>query len=145
MKLQSLFILVLTLMIPVLSYAQDGGSMVINGTVRSANGYGMSNVVIRLNDYYFVTATTNESGAFSLTVNPTEISTTMNAPVDSNELKLTANLGGYYPQTKILNYSAGASADFVFELKPLSYEDAQNYDANGNNQVISVAPEPVEE
>jgi hypothetical protein len=113
-----------TLMVPLTAsagYDADDQSMTVTGVVKDINGSPMSNVVIRLNDYY-VSTTTGYDGTFSLTVNPTEIGTTTNTQVDTAALKITANFDGYYPQTKRLEYLPGTTANHVFELKVLSNE-----------------------
>lgn len=100
-------------------YAADDQSMTVTGTVKDIDGNPMPNVVIRLNDYY-VSTTTDGYGSFSLTVNPTEIGTTTNTQVDTAAFKITANLEGFYPQTKRLDYLPGTSVNHIFELKVLS-------------------------
>ena len=107
-------------------------SMTVTGTVSDADGNPLSGVTVRVNDYYFVNATTDNYGYFNLTVNPSSIGSATNSEVDTTQLKLTANIDGYYPQTKPLEYVTGASANAIFELSTLPYSAQSTANQSGN-------------
>lgn len=126
MKTFGLFLFLLTCLTSFVTPSRAGGpqpsgSMTVTGTVADSSGNPMSGVVIRLNDYYFVSTSTGGDGSFSLTVDPAAIESATNTVVDPANFKITANMDGYYPQTKDLVYAAGTSASHIFEIRPLPY------------------------
>lgn len=97
--------------------ADTSQAICVKGVVSDSGGSHLSNVSIRVNDYYFVTTTTDSEGSFSLTIDPSAVSQALNKPVDTSELRVTANLDGYFPQTRKLAYTPGAHLNEVFSLE----------------------------
>lgn len=116
MKTQSslLLILVLFLVFPLL--AQAGASnMTVSGTVTDNKGNALSNVSVRV-DTLMLDVITTPNGSFKLIIPSDKVA-------EGNLTRVTANLTGYYPQTRKLTLKAGETASFNFELPTIPADE----------------------